>query len=165
MTLHRWAGAAVLAVLVASAPAWAVYPPPVKDDAKFFKVSTIEAANKKIREIYENYRKDVVVETFSTLTSEQEKALKADGKDKFFRKLSVERVKALGVNGFYVVISKNPTYLQVELDSSTRKAGVTNADRDKIASRIIAKFKDEDFDGGLQAGFEAIDSLLKKPKK
>src|SRR5947209_3815693 len=95
--------------LVPTGPARAVFPPAIKDDGKFFKAETLEKANKKIREIYENYKKDVVVETIESLTADQEKLLKEEGKTKFFAKLALDRSKVVGVNGIYIVLCKKPT--------------------------------------------------------
>src|SRR5206468_11877554 len=39
-------------------PARAVFPPPVKDDAKFFSAEALDKANKKIRTIYGEYRSE-----------------------------------------------------------------------------------------------------------
>ncbi|MBY0230688.1 MAG: TPM domain-containing protein [Gemmataceae bacterium] len=152
---------AVLALLLLVVPAWAVFPPPVKDDGKFFKPDALERANRKIKEIYEKYRKDVVVETLSSLTTDQEKAVKDDGKEKFFNKLAQDRVKTLGVNGIIVIVSKNPRYLRVDMDAGTRKGGFTNSERDKLFDRIASQFKEGDFDAGLLAGLEYVESALK----
>src|SRR5205807_7369629 len=91
-----------------AAPARAVYPPPVKDDGKFFTKEGLEKANKKIRELYQKYKKDVVVETLETLTEEQQKRLKEESAKRFFASLALARAKELGVNGVYIVICKKP---------------------------------------------------------
>jgi uncharacterized membrane protein YgcG len=153
---------AVAVVLVACGTAWAVFPPPVKDDGKFFKPAGLEAANKKIRELYEKYKKDVVVETLASLTEEQDKALKSDGRGKFFGKLALDRTRVLGVNGIYVLIVKKPQYLQIFMDPATAKKAFTNTDRGRMRDQMFAKFKEDDFDGGLQAGLEVIEASLKK---
>src|SRR5262249_6199694 len=120
----RWtpALAAVLAAwLVPAGPARAVFPPAIKDDGKFFKPETLEKANKKIREIYEKYRKDVVVETIAMLSADQEKKLKDEGKGKFFTTLALDRSKELGVNGLYIIFSKQPQHYYIHIDTETRK--------------------------------------------
>lgn len=153
---------AVVVAFLAAGTAFAVFPPPVKDDGKFFKSSTLEAANKKIRELYQKYTKDVVVETLASLTDEQEKKLKEDGKVKFFSKLALDRSRALGVNGVYILIVKKPSYLQVYMDPATAKKAFTNSDRERLKGQMVAKFKEDNFDGGLQAAFEVIEAALKK---
>jgi len=151
---------AALALVIAASPALAVFPPPVKDDAKFFKAGTIEAANKKIREIYEKYKRDVVVETLPSLTADQVKEME-DDKDRFFARLALNRSKALGLNGVYILLVKKPARLQIHVDPETAKKAFTNADRNKVRDRIVARFKEDDFDGGLQAAFDAVEAALK----
>jgi hypothetical protein len=154
--------AAVLgAWLVPAGPARAVFPPAIKDDGKFFKPETLEKANKKIREIYEKYKKDVVVETITSLSADQETKLKEEGREKFFAKLALDRARALGVNGIYIILSKKPTHLQVHMDPGTQKRAFTTANRRTLIDKIVALFKEEKFDDGLLAGLDFIDSTLK----
>src|SRR2546427_21791 len=55
MTRTPWALclAVFLAWLLTAGPALAVFPPPIKDDGKFFTREGLEKANKKIKEIYQ----------------------------------------------------------------------------------------------------------------
>jgi hypothetical protein len=142
-------------------PAHAVFPPPIKDDGKFFKPEALEKANKKIREIYEKYKKDVVVETLGTLTADQEKKLKDEGKQKFFARLAFERSKELGLNGIYIVFAKNPQHYQIHMDPDTQKKEFTVADRKKLGEAIVKQFKEGNFDGGLLDGLDVIAAALK----
>jgi uncharacterized membrane protein YgcG len=153
------------ACLLPAGPAHAVFPPPIKDEGKFFKPETLEKANKKIREIYENNKKDVVIETIETLTADQEKQLKEEGKQKFFAKLALDRARALGVNGIYIILCKKPTHLQVHMDPQTQKKAFTVANRKVLIDKIIASFKEEKFDEGLLAGLDVIDATLKANAK
>jgi hypothetical protein len=156
---------ALAAWLVPAGRVCAVFPPPIKDDGKFFKAETLDKANKKIREIYQNYRKDVIVETIASLTDEQEKKLKEEGRDKFWAKLALDRARALGVNGIYIILSKKPTHLQVHMDPNTQKRAFTAANRKTLLAKIIENFKEEKFDEGLLAGLDVIESTLKANSK
>jgi uncharacterized membrane protein YgcG len=154
--------AAVLAAwLVPAGPARAIFPPAIKDDGKFFKPETLEKGNKKIREIYEKYKKDVVIETIPSLTADQEAKMKEEGREKFFAKLALDRARALGVNGIYIILCKKPTHLQVHMDPGTQKRAFTTANRRTLIEKMISMFKEEKFDEGLLAGLEVIDSALK----
>jgi len=151
--------------LLLSGPALAVFPPPVKDDGKFFSKEGLEKANKKIKDIYQKYRKDVVVETLADLTEEQLKKAKAEGNDKFFPKFALGRIDALGVNGVYILLSKKPQRVQIEMDTQTRKRVFHNADRSKAVKKLIDKFKKEDFDAGLIEALDSIEASLKANSK
>jgi hypothetical protein len=158
--------AAILAAwLVPAGPAHAVFPPSIKDEGKFFKPETLDKANKKIREIYENYKKDVVIETIASLTADQETKLKEEGKEKFFAKFALDRARALGVNGIYIILCKKPTHLQVHMDPGTQKKAFTAGNRRALIDKIVALFKEEKFDEGLLAGLDVIDSALKANTK
>jgi uncharacterized membrane protein YgcG len=155
-------GVAVLAAwLVLAGPARAVYPPPIKDDGKFFTKEGVEKANKKIREIYEKYKKDVVVETLAELSEEQKKKMKDEKESKFFITLALARLKELGVNGIYVLICKSPRFLQIEMDPGTRKTVFTNKDRAKAREAFFKQFREEKFDAGLMEALDVIEAALK----
>lgn len=151
-----------LAWLGLAGPAAAVFPPPVKDDGKFFSKEGLDKANKKIREIYEKYRKDVVVETLTSLTPEQEKKLKEEDSElKFFSRLAVNRERELGVNGVYIVISRKPRFLRVHMDPLTQKTTFKAANRDEVYKVIASQFREGDFDKGLLDGLDAIEAAFK----
>ena len=128
---------ALLALLGLTAPAWAIYPPALKDDGKFFSKEGTEKANKKIREIYEKYKKDVVIETVSTLTPEQEKKIKDDGEAKFFAKLTNDRAKEIGLNGVYILLCKKPQYLRIHMDPETQKKAFTASNRTAALGKFV----------------------------
>jgi len=148
-----------------AAPARAVYPPPVKDDGKFFTKEGLEKANKKIREIYQKYKKDVVVETLETLTEEQQKKLKAEDEKRFFASLALARAKELGVNGVYIVICKKPRFLQIHMDPDTQKRTFKASDRTKARDAFFKQFKESMFDAGLHDALDSIEASLKANSK
>ena len=157
--------AALLALLGVAAPALAVYPPPLKDDGKFFSKEGAEKANKKIREIYEKYKKDVVIETIPMLTADQEKKLKEDGANKFFAKLTSDRSKEVGLSGVYIMMCKKPSYLRMHMDPDTQKKTFTASNRTATVGKIVARFKEDEFDAGLLDGLKEIESILEANSK
>jgi uncharacterized membrane protein YgcG len=157
--MRRLSLALILCVL---APAFAVFPPPLKDDGKFFTAKGVETANKKIREIYETHKKDVIVETLDTLTAEQEKKLKEEGTERFANLYALERSKTLGLNGVYILVMKKPNFLRIHMDPDTQKSALTSADRTKVFEKIRAGFSEDDFDKGLLGGLATIDEIFKK---
>lgn len=111
-------------------PASAVFPPPVKDEARFFKPETLEKAAKKIRDIYREFYKDVVVETFPAIPADLEKKYKEEGRSRFFADWAERRLDELGVNGVYILIVRDPRHLRVTENRQTRvKQFTRNPDR------------------------------------
>src|SRR5947208_653015 len=83
----------------------AVFPPPVKDEAKFFSMSALDKANKKIKEIYRDYHLDVVVETMPAIPADLQAKYKEEGKNRFFSEWVRKRIDDQGVHGVYILIS------------------------------------------------------------
>lgn len=159
----RWllAPALLAGLLVFVGPAAAVFPPPVRDDGKFFAAEALEKANKKVKQIYEEYGKDVVIETFAAIPADLEKKYKEVGKKEFFADWARTRATALGVHGVYVLICKSPGRIEVEVDKETRKKAFTLGDRDKLVQKIADKFREKKFDEGLQDGLEFVATALR----
>lgn len=157
--------ATLLALLGVVAPASAVYPPALKDEGKFFSKEGVETANKKIRAIYEKYKKDVIVETITALTPEQEKKFKEDGEAKFFAKLTNDRAKELGLSGVYILMCKKPGYLRMHMDPETQKKLFTASNRAATRTKILELFKEGEFDTGLLNGLKEIESILEANSK
>lgn len=153
---------AVLAgCLVFVRPAAAVFPPPIRDDGKFFSAEALEKANKKVRQIYEEYGRDVVVETFAAIPADLEKKYKDMGKKEFFAEWARTRAKELGVHGVYVLICKRPSRIEVETDSATLKKAFTFGEREKLSQKVAGKFREKKFDEGLQDGLDFVAMTLK----
>ena len=162
----RWTPTvALLASLALTAPALAVYPPALKDDGKFFSKEGVEKANKKIRAIYENTKKDVIVETIATLTPDQVKKLEEDKPTKFFAKLTSDRSKEVGLNGVYILMCKKPQYLRMHMDPDTQKKMFTASNRTATIGKIVARFKEDEFDAGLLDGLKEIETILEANSK
>lgn len=139
----------------------AVFPPELDDKGKFFSKGAIEKANKKIRDIYEKYKKDVVIATLPALSAEQIKRVEDEGRNKFFAKEAQRSAAAMGLNGILVVVVKKPTHLQVHMDPDTQKKAFTAGHRKTLTEKFVAAFKEDDFDKGLADALAFIDATLK----
>src|SRR5262245_56929738 len=92
--------------------------PVIKDDGKFFSDKARAEADKKIREIYGDYGRDFLVETFAE--APDDKAKDVDFKDRtarnrFFKEWARKRMEDTKVNGIYLLICKSPEHLQLEV--------------------------------------------------
>src|SRR5262245_15155513 len=106
-----------LCLVVAAARAAAVAPE-VKDEGKFFSADAVKKANEQIREIAHKHERDLLIETFAAVPAEQAdkvKGMSREERGKFFDTWARERAERAVVNGVYILICKEPTYIQVEL--------------------------------------------------
>ena len=142
-------------------PASAVYPPPLKDDGKFFSAEALDKANKKVREIYAHTGKDLVIETVAAIPEDLKKKYEELGKDKFFLEWARRRAEDLGVKGIYVLMCKSPGRVEAIVDKQTGRKAFTTADRDKLVQKVLARFKEKQFDAGLLEGVDFVASTLK----
>ncbi len=118
----------------------------VQDDAGLFSASAKERANQTIAQIKSQFKKDLLVETLPSLPAE----IKGD---KALAEWAEGRWKNHNVNGIYVVITKQPSKLQVVVGNETRKLGYfTTADRDELRNRMIARLKEKKMDEALTDG-------------
>ncbi len=163
MARRRWQVlVAVLAGWLASAGvASAVFPPPVKDEGKFFTADELERANKKIRQIYTDFGCDVVVETVPAIPADLEAKYKELGRDKFFLQWAEKRAGELGVNGVYVLVCKSPGRVEVVVGGPTGKRRFAGGDRGRIVNKMLGPFRDKKFDEGLTAALDFVETTLK----
>jgi uncharacterized protein len=158
---------AVLAgwLTTAGLAAAAVFPPPVKDEGKFFSAETLDKVNKKARQLYTDFGCDVVVETFPAVPADMEAKYKELGKDKFFLEWARKRAGELGINGVYILICKSPGRVEVGLTGPAGKRQFAAGDRERIVNKMLGPFRDKKFDEGLTAALGFIESTLKAGAK
>src|SRR5712692_10358791 len=96
-SLVRWPlmPAVVLGWLLAGGLATAAVPE-IKDEARFFKKETLQKANDIIREIHDEFKQDLVIETFQTPPGGEEKvrAMTPEAREKFFKDWLRQRAEA-----------------------------------------------------------------------
>ena len=127
-----------------------------RDDGKFFGdewKKLTPAAEKLLKE----KSIDLFVETVMTPWKgevEKLKAMKPEEREKFFKELVDERAKEVKLNGVYILVCKNPSFLYVYVPSPDKfPPGYAT----KVKAAMLASFKDKKFDEGLQ---KAIDMTL-----
>jgi hypothetical protein len=163
LTRTRWLLLPALLVvwLGLAGPASAVYPPPIKDEGKFFSAEMVDKANKKIKEIYSATKKDLVIETYPGIPEGKKLPEDKNKIGEFFAEWAKARSAELGVNGVYVLICKSPHRLQIQPDAATGKRAFTAKDRERMQQKMIAAFKESKFDVGLKEGIDVVEAALR----
>jgi uncharacterized membrane protein YgcG len=166
LALHKhksmWLAVALIGWLTLAGPA-AALTPEVKDEAGFFKPETVRKANETIKRIKQQHKKDLVIETFAHIPDGKEKeAVGADAKarEQFFRDWAVQRARESGVDGIYVLVCKEPSYLQIAVGNETRKRAFPDADRQALSKLMLDRFKEKQFDEGLLESVRLVQNTL-----
>ena len=119
----------------------------VKDGANFFSQSVIADVNRKIEDVRNRTKKDLVVETVETTGSTSPKDY------------SLERAKALKVNGVYVLITRKEKKIELQVGNKTHKV-FGNNETSSFKEKITQGFKKQDFDGGLTQAVDFYSDTL-----
>jgi TPM domain len=152
---------AAVALLAVVRPAVAVAPV-IKDDAKYFTPEAIKKANEQIREIARKHGMDLLIETFESVPADQlEKVKGMSGKEKedFFHHWAEQRAEAEVVNGVYVLVCREPTYLYVEVTPKARAVFGKEAIA-KVRSLLLRNFHEKHFDEGLEGAAKLVEETL-----
>jgi hypothetical protein len=97
--------------------------PAIKDEAQLFSEKAIEEASLTIAKIKEKHQKDLGIETLDKGPPTKEALKWAQG-----------RAKSLGLDGIYIVITKEPRHFEVLVNGKTLEAKLfTLVDRDELA--------------------------------
>jgi uncharacterized membrane protein YgcG len=121
----------------------------VWDEAHFFKLQTVEDVDQTLDDIRTRFGKDLMIETFASIPDDFKQQYQTDGKEKFFEGWTVTEARGLEVNGVIILITGEPSHLQVEVGVETRKKAFTLADRDELVEQLVAAFKQKEFDRGI----------------
>jgi hypothetical protein len=150
---------AALFLLALTATATSTARAEVRDAADFFSDQAERQAEERIQRIRQQSGKDVVVETVPSMPGVPP-ASQAKERDDFFAREVARRGKEAGVDGVYLLVSREPTYLYVGVDPRTKEDTFSLNDRAAVREQLLSSFKSRDFDGGLLAALDAIDQRL-----
>jgi hypothetical protein len=127
-----------------------------KDEAKMFGADALKKAQEVADRLFREKKTDFLVETFEKPPkgdAEKVRAMSPAEKEKFFLQLAQERAKAEKVSGVYVLVSKDPSYLYVDV---TTNSGLAADTATKVRAALINNFKDKKFDEGLAQAVKVV---------
>ncbi len=111
--------------------------PKVSDRAELFSKSAVDEATQKMQEIQRRFGVDVVVETFPSIPENMQAPSSSAERPAFFRRWAEIRAADEGLKGIYVLICKNPGYLQIEPDESVARKAFTYRQRDALVANTL----------------------------
>lgn len=149
MNLHRFGLAALILLVFSWTP---LVEADVRDDGNRFGPEAIKKANAIAAELKEKVGKEFIVETFAEIPADKKGGYEPAKKAEFFKTWVDERARARKVDGIYILICKEPTYLEVTAGAETRKKAFPSADVDRLAQLMLQRFRKREFDAGLTDG-------------
>lgn len=136
----------------------------IRDQAGFFSEAAESTAARTISEIERSQKKDLVIETFAEVPAEVRRGVDLQDKaavKRLFESWSVQRARELGLNGIYVVMTREPAHLQVVVGNETQREAFTLADRDALVVRMLDRLRAKKNDEALIAGVEFVRDTLR----
>ncbi|MFQ3650570.1 MAG: TPM domain-containing protein, partial [Gemmataceae bacterium] len=132
----------------------------IRDEAKLFSPEGVKKAQEKIDDLKKKHKSELFIETFAK--AEDLEAAKKENPDraKYFQKWASERYKELKVEGVYVLVCKEPNYIQVVNGKMMESKGFDNAKRNELVKLMQGKFKEKEFDAGLMAVVNEVGKTL-----
>lgn len=137
--------------------------PLVRDEAKLFGPEAVRRANDAARLIMQASGRDLLVETFPgvpvTPGADKVKAMSRDERTKFFNGWASARVDATAANGVYILVCKDPPYVEVEITPKTRPLFDGDA-RQRLVELLLSHFRQKKYDDGLDAAVAFVRQRL-----
>ena len=152
--------ALVLPALLASSAFCGVHQ--VWDEAHFFKVETIERVDQALADIRQQFKKDLMIETFPSIPDDLKDKLKEQGKENFFKGWTRSEADRLNVDGIIILITGDPAHLQVEVGLKTSQQAFTLSDNDELVAKLVDAFRRKDYDNGLIEAAKFVQERLEK---
>ena len=131
----------------------------VIDKGEIFSSKAVDQADRRIKEIKQNSKKDLVIETFKEIPADLKKDYKESDKKAFFQHWALERARERKVAGVYVLICKNPSHFHIEVGNKTQTREFTLGDRDRLAVILKARTKPDET---LERAVTFVDATMRE---
>lgn len=163
--MHRRIALALFALVIALVvlPRWAgAGEHQVRDEAHVFPPDMVNRVDRVLDQIHDQLHKDLMVETFPSIPDELRQTLERQGAQEFYNNWIITEARRLGVNGVFILITKDPPHLQVGVGKETREKAFTVADRDQLVQPLADAFRNGDFGGGLLHAAQFVRDTMAK---
>jgi hypothetical protein len=129
-----------------------------KDDGHFFSEAAWKRVQPTAEKLFKEKKIDLLVETYKTTPKgdvAKIKGMSADERESFFKDLTGERAKQLGLEGIYVFVCRSPGYVYVGVSHSLATK-LPSGFGSIVSRKMIERFQGKKFDEGLK---EALDEI------
>jgi len=120
----------------------------VRDEAKLFQPDAIRQAEDVIRQIKQDHKRDLLIETYPKIAGAPEGPGEEQARNRFYTDWIIKRGQALQVRGMMVLIVMEPPHLQIFVGTSTQQL-FTRADQVDLQRKLADALKQKHYDDGL----------------
>ena len=127
----------------------------VRDGAGFFSDNATRRAEVAIAELQRTAKKEMLVETLARIPADLAQGLDLRDKsamNRFFEKWSVDKAREHKVDGIYVLITREPSHLQVVVGNETQRKLFTQNDRQTLVDTMLGQLRAKRPDDALLDG-------------
>lgn len=128
----------------------------VKDNAGMFSSNAVMEADATIAQIKSKFKDDLLIETFSEVPVQLRANLTDANRNQVYQEWARGRARENQVDGVYVLLTKNPGRLQVEVGNNTAQREFTTADRDALTRRMLEGLRANQPDQALLGGVKFV---------
>jgi uncharacterized membrane protein YgcG len=147
----------------------AALPPPVAgvilDQAGYFSAAARDKAAERIKEFKAKQQFELTIETFARVyagAAEKVSAMPKEKRGAFFRDWTRARAQQAGAKGVWVLICKDPAYIQASLGAQADKSGkFSPADRDGLRKGLAGGFDKKQYDQTLERALAFVYETLR----
>jgi hypothetical protein len=140
----------------------------IKDNGKCFSAKAVDKALDKVYELAHRHKVDLLIDTVAEIPADKKanvRVMTAKERGRFFVDWSKSRAKAAKVDGIYVLICKQPGFIQVLL-TLENKTRFDTGSAGRVTEVMRKDFMAQKFDQGLEDGIAVIENrLAKKARK
>ena len=129
----------------------------VQDGGGFFSQDAVQQADQTLNKLRRETGKEFVIETFATPPA----GVDAANLSQSFSRVAERRAQKNHVDGVYMIVCKNPSFLYAKSGNATAKQAFTVADVNRLSKTMRAAFEQRDFDGGLSKGVALVDQTVR----
>lgn len=163
-TFHPWRAAAILAVgWLLGWGAVSSQASEIRDDGKFFSPEVVSKATEDLNRLERRSRLETHIETYETLPADKQATFDQlttkEDRDRLFLRWLQERAKAEGAKGVFILITRKPGHLDVEMSNAIRQRGFGIPQRNEVRDILVKNFKVEKFDEGLKEVVASLESV------
>lgn len=136
----------------------------ILDNGAFFSDSAKAEASRQLLDVGLRFKKEVVIETFKGVPDEVSKGVNLQDRaavNRMFEQWTLRQARQQRVNGIYILLSKEPSHLQVIIGDDTQHTLFTPKDRTVLVDVMLARLRTKQNDEALLQGVNVIASSMK----